>query len=138
MNIGVHAMSVKKHLPFSSTQINKKERVIFLLYHPVWLKCKWYVWPCLLNSPKDFRIYSSWFLYLQVVKSILLKTFIEKKMSFRGLCSIWIKSKTFVIYIIPSVTYDKNDTQNKHFLIEFLQFIYSFIQSTENLNNYRI
>ena len=64
--------------------------------------------------------------------------FHREKMSFRGLCSIWIKSKTFVIYIIPSVTYDKNDTQKKHFLIEFLEFIYSFVHSTEYLNNYRI
>ena len=56
--------------------------------------------------------------------------FHREKMSFRGLCSIWIKSKTFVIYIIPSVTYDKNDTQKKHFLIEFLQFIYSFVHIT--------
>ena len=49
-------------------------------------------------------------------------------MSFRGLCSIWIKSKTFVIYIIPSVTYDKNDTQKKHFLAEFLN---SLLYSTD-------
>ena len=63
------------------------------------------------------------------------ENFHREKMSFRGLCSIWIKSKTFVIYIIPSVTYDKNDTQNKHFLIEFLQFIYSFVHSTENFKN---
>ena len=56
--------------------------------------------------------------------------FHREKMSFRGLCSIWIKSKTFVIYIIPSVTYDKNDTQ-KHFLTEFLQLIYSLLYSTD-------
>ena len=36
----------------------------------------------------------------------------------------------------PSVTYDKNDTQNKHFLIEILQYIYSFVHSTENFNDY--
>ena len=77
-------------------------------------------------------------LIVAISKIYPAEDFHREKMSFRGLCSIWIKSKTFVIYIIPSVTYDKNDTQNKHFLIEFLQFIYSFIQSTENLNNYRI
>ena len=60
--------------------------------------------------------------------------FHREKMSFRGLCSIWIKSKTFIIYIIPSVTYD---TQ-KHFLTEYLQLIYSLLYSTENLKNYRI
>ena len=57
--------------------------------------------------------------------------FHREKMSFRGLCSIWIKSKTFVIYIIPSVTYDKNDTQKKHFLAEFLQLINSLLYSTD-------